>query len=100
MRWHLAEVFVSVNGKSVCLWRAVDFEAEVLDVLVQSHRKKQAALKLIRKLLTSQGFSPDAVVTDKLPSYGAAQSDLAMKARHITGGRINNRSENSPLPVR
>jgi len=52
------------------------------------------------KLLKSQGFSPDAVVTDKLPSYGAALSDLGTKARHITGGRINNRSENSHLLVR
>ena len=67
---------------------------------MQSRRNKRAALKLMCKLLKSQGFSPDAVVTDKLPSYGAALSDLGMKARHITGGRINNRSENSHLLVR
>ena len=79
-RWHLDEVFVSINGKNVYLWRAVDCEGEVLDVLVQSRRNKRAALKLMRKLLKSQGFSPDAVVTDKLPSYGAALSDLGMKA--------------------
>jgi transposase-like protein len=99
-RWHLDEVFVSINGKNVCLWRAVDCEGEVLDVLVQSRRNKRAALKLMRKLLESQGFSPDAVVTDKLPSYGAVLSELGMRARHITGGRINNRAENSHLPVR
>ena len=99
-RWHLDEVFVSINGKNVYLWRAVDCEGEVLDVLVQSRRNKRAALKLMRKLLKSQGFSPDAVVTDKLPSYGAALSELGMRARHITGGRINNRAENSHLPVR
>ena len=99
-RWHLDEVFVSINGKNVCLWRAVDCEGEVLDVLVQSRRNKRAALKLMRKLLKSQGFSPDAVVTDKLPSYGAALSELGMRARHITGGRINNRAENSHLPIR
>jgi putative transposase len=68
--------------------------------LVQSRRNKQAALKLIPKLLKSQGFCPTAVVTDKLPSYGAALSDLGMKARHITGGRANNRAENSHLPIR
>ena len=62
-RWHLDEVFVSINGKSVHLWRVVDCEGEVLDVLVQSRRNKRAALKLMRKLLKSQGFSPDAVVT-------------------------------------
>ena len=99
-RWHLDEVFVSINGKNVYLWRAVDCEGEVLDVLVQSRRTKRAALKLMRKLLKSQGFSPDAVVTDKLPSYGAALSELGMRARHITGGRINNRAENSHLPIR
>ena len=99
-RWHLDEVFVSINGKNVYLWRAVDCEGEVLDVLVQSRRNKRAALKLMRKLLKSQGFSPDAVVTDKLPSYGAALSELGMRALHITGGRINNRAENSHLPIR
>ena len=99
-RWHLDEVFVSINGKNVYLWRAVDCEGEVLDVLVQSRRNKRAALKLMRKLLKSQGFSPDAVMTDTLPSYGAALSELGMGARHITGGRINNRAENSHLPIR
>jgi putative transposase len=100
VRWHLDEVFVSINGKSMYLWRAVDCEGDVLDVLVQSRRNKQTALKLMRKLLKSQGFCPTAVVTDKLPSYGAALSDLGMKARHITGGRANNRAENSHLPIR
>ena len=54
----------------------------------------------MRKLLKKQGFSPDAVVTDKLPSYGAALGDLDMKDKHVTGGRSNNRAENSHLPVR
>jgi putative transposase len=100
VRWHLDEVFVRINGKCVYLWRAVDCEGEVLNVLVQSRRKKQAALKLMRKLLKQQGFCPTAVVTDKLPSYGAALSDLGMKVRHVTGGRLNNRAENSHLPIR
>jgi putative transposase len=99
VRWHLDEVFVRINGKCVYLWRAVDCEGEVLDVLVQSRRNKQAALKLMRNLLKSQGFCPTAVVTDKLSSYGAALSDLGMKARHITSGRVNNRVENSHLPI-
>ena len=98
--WHLDEVFVSINGKRMYLWRAVDNEGEVLDILVQSRRDTKAALKLMRKLLKKQGFSPDAIVTDKLPSYGAALSDLGMKAKHVTGGRSNNRIENSHLPVR
>ena len=99
-RWHLDEVFASINGKNVYLWRAVDCEGEVLDVLVQSRRNKRAALKLMRKVLKSQGFSPDAVMTDELPSYGAALSELGMRARHITGGRNNNRAENSHWPIR
>ena len=99
-RWHLDEMFVSINGKRMYLWRAVDGEGEVLDILIQSRRNKKAALKLMRKLLKKQGYAPDEVVTDKLPSYGAALSDLGMKARHVTGGRSNNRAENSQLPVR
>jgi putative transposase len=100
VRWHLDEAFVRFNGKCVYLWRAVDCEGEVLDVLVQSRRNKRAAMKMMRKLLKSQGFAPAAIVTDKLPSYGAALSNLGMKARHITGGRLNNRAENSHLPIR
>jgi putative transposase len=99
-RWHLDEVFVSINGKRMYLWRAVDSEGEVLDILVQSRRNKMAALKLMRKLLKKQGCAPDDVVTDKLPSYGAALRDLSMTAKHVTGGRSNNRAENPNLPVR
>ena len=99
-RWHLDEVFVSINGKNIYLWRAVDCEGEVLDVLVQSRRNKKAALKLMRKLLKAQGFAPTIVVTDKLPSYRAALETLGMKRIHITGGRSNNRAENSHLPIR
>ena len=98
-RWHLDEVFVLINGKRVYLWRAVDSEGEVLDILVQRRRDKRAALKLMRKLLKNQGFVPDAFVTDKLPSYGAALSDLGLSKRHDFGGRKNNRAQNSHLPV-
>jgi putative transposase len=99
-RWHLDEVFVSINGRRLYLWRAVDSEGEVLDILVQRRRDKRAALKLMRKLLKNQGFVPDAFVTDKLPSYGAALSDLRLSKQHDFGGRKNNRAENSHLPVR
>jgi putative transposase len=93
-------VFIFINGKRSYLWRAVDSEGEVLEVLVQSRRNKRAALKLMRKLLKKQGFVPDAVVTDKLPSYGAALKKLKLSKRHAFGGRKNNRAENSHLPVR
>jgi putative transposase len=99
-RWHLDEVFISINGKRSYLWRAVDDEGEVLDILVQSRRNKRAALKLIRRLLKKQGFVPDVIVTDKLPSYGAALRELKLSKRHDFGGRKNNRAENSHLPVR
>jgi putative transposase len=99
-RWHLDEMFVTINGKRMYLWRAVDCEGEVLDILVQSRRNKKAALRLIRKLLKKQGFVPDSFVTDKLPSYGAALKDLGLSRRHDFGGRKNNRAENSHLPVR
>jgi len=93
-------MFVSINGKRMYLWRAVDGEGEVLDILVQSRRNKKAALKLMRKLLKKQGIAPDSIVTDKLPSYGAALSDLGISERHDFGDRKNNRAENSHLPVR
>ena len=73
------------------LWRAVDSEGEVLDILT---------LKLMRKLLKKQGFVPDALVTDKLPSYSSALKDLGLSKLHDFGGRKNNRAENSHLPVR
>jgi len=99
-RWHLDEVFVSINGKRSYLWRAVDDEGEVLDILVQSRRNKKAALKLMRKLMKNHGFIPTAFVTDKLPSYGAALRELRLSKHHDFGGRKNNRAENSHLPVR
>ena len=99
-RWLLDEVFVYTNCSRLYLWRAVDSEGEVLDILVQRWRDKRAALKLMRKLLKNQGFVPDAFVTDKLPSYGAALGDLGLSKRHDFGGRKNNRAENSHLPVR
>jgi putative transposase len=99
-QWHLDEVFVSINGKRIYLWRAVDNEGEVLEFLVQSRRNKRAALKLIRRLLRKQSFVPDVIVTDKLPSYGAASKELGLSKRHDFGGRKNNRAENSPLPIR
>jgi len=67
--WHLDEVFVRICGKRTYLWRAVDDEGELLEVLAQSRRNKRAALKLMRKLLKKQGYIPDEIVTDKLESY-------------------------------
>ena len=76
--WHLDEVYLKIDGRMVYLWRAVDAEGEVLDVLVQAKRNKRAALKLMRKLLKKYGFVPDKLVTDDLRSYGAAASERSM----------------------
>ena len=84
----------------VYLWRAVDAEGEVLDVLVQSQRDKRAALKLMRKLLKKMNFVPDKLVTDDLRSYGAACRDLGISHRHERGQWRNNRAENSHQPTR
>ena len=98
--WHLDEVFVKIDGRLVYLWRAVDAEGEVLDVLVQSRRDKRAALKLMRKLLKKKGAAPDKFVTDDLRSYGAAARDLGISHRHQRGRWRNNRAENSHQPTR
>ena len=82
------------------LWRAVDSQGEVLDILVQARRDKAAALRLMRKLLKKQGFAPRVLVTDKLPSYGCAKRELGLSARHEQGLRRNNRAENSHQVVR
>jgi transposase-like protein len=100
-RWHLDEMFVRIGGRKLWLWRAVNDEGEVLDVLVQKRRNKHAALKLLRKLLRNQGVHPEAITTDKLPSYGAAVRDLGLTSAHRPGGmRANNRAENSHLAIR
>ena len=91
---------VRIGGKPFWLWRAVDDEGEVLDMLVQKRRDKAAALKLMRKLLRKQGYAPEVMVTDKLRSYGAAKTEIWLAARHELGLRQNNRAENSHQPVR
>ena len=97
-RWHLDEMVVKIGGRRMYLWRAVDGEGEVLDVLVQKRRNKHAALKLPRKLLKNQGIHPATITTDKLASYRAAARELG---RHRPGGmRENNRAENTHLAIR
>jgi transposase-like protein len=99
-RWHMDEMVVTIAGKRFWLWRAVDSEGEVLDLLVQSRRNTAAAIRLMRKLLKKQGFAPEAIVSDKLRSYGAAIRELGLSARHEQGQRQNNRAENAHQPTR
>src|SRR5436305_4448069 len=99
-RWHLDEMVVRIAGERMYLWRAVDHEGEVLDILVQRRRDSRAALRIIRKLLKKQGFVPKLVVTDKLRSYACAFRRLRLTCRHEHGLRKNNRAENSHQAVR
>src|ERR1700686_5378562 len=99
-RWHLDEMVVRIAGQRMYLWRAVDHEGEVLDMLVQRRRDKRAALRLMRKLLRKLGFAPKLLTTDKLASYGAAFRHLHLTCPHEQGLRKNNRAENSHQPVR
>src|SRR6202171_4902533 len=93
-RWHLDEMVVRIAGKRMYLWRAVDHEGEVLDMLVQRRRDRWAALRLMRKLLRRQGFTPKSLTTDKLGSYGAAFRHLGLTCPHEQRLRANNRAEN------
>jgi putative transposase len=96
-QWHLDEMAVMIGGKPFWLWRAVDSEGEVLDLLVQRRRNTTAAIKLMRKLLKKQGFAPEMLVTDKLRSYGNRNSAFPSVMKGLRG---NNRAENSHQPVR
>jgi transposase-like protein len=86
---HLDEMAVVIGRKGLWLWRAVDNEGEILDLLVQPQRDKAAALRLMRKLLKKQGYPPTVLVTDRLASYGCARRRLGMRARHVQGLRKN-----------
>jgi len=100
-RWHLDEMFVRIGGRPMYLWRAVDAEGEMLDVLVQAKRDKAAASKLIRKLLRKQGIAPSEWVTDKYRVYGSVLRDLGTaRCAHVSGKHLNNRAESSHVPVR
>jgi len=99
-RWHLDEMVVRIAGKRMYLWRAVDHESEVLDMLVQRRRDSRAALRLMRKLLKKQGFAPKLLVTDKLGSYASAFRRLGLSCPHEQELRKNNRAENSHQVVR
>ena len=99
-KWHLDEVCVTINGKCHSLWRAVDQDDNVLDILVQSRRNKQAAKKFFRKLLKRLRYVPRVIITDKLKSYGAAKREILPGVEHRQSRYLNNRCENSHRPTR
>ena len=99
-KWHLDEMFISINGATQYLWRAVDQDGNVLDILVQSRRNKQAAKKFFRKLLRGLRYVPRVLITDKLASYSAAQREILPSVEHRCHKGLNNRAENSHQPTR
>ena len=98
--WHLDEVFIKINGKTHYLWRAVDQDGTVLDILVTSRRDAKAATRFFRKLLTGLEYAPRVLVTDKLASYGVAHRRLIPGVEHRQSKYLNNRAENSHQPTR
>src|SRR6478752_4566799 len=99
-KWHLDEVVLKIGGVNHWLWRAVDQTGVVLDVLVQRRRDKQAAKRLLRKLLKKQMRPPRVMITDKLASYGAAKREVMPGVEHRQHKGLNNRAENSHQPTR
>ncbi len=99
-KWHLDEVFLKINGKTSYLWRAVDQNGNVLDILVLSRRNKVAAKKFFRKLLKGCTYVPRVLITDKLGSYEAAKKEAMASVEHRRHKRLNNRAENSHQPTR
>ena len=93
-------VFLRIGGKRHYLWRAVDQDGTVLDILVQSRRNAKAAKRFFRKLLKGLRYVPRAIVTDKLPSYGAAKREILPGVEHRQSQYLNNRAENSHQPTR
>ena len=98
--WYLDEVFVNIRGERHYLWRAVDQDGDVVDILVQRYRNARAAKRFFRKLLKGQGSTPWQLVTDKLKSYGAAHRVTMPSVNHTTARYKNNRAEVSHQPTR
>lgn len=99
-KWHLDEVVITIRGKKHWLWRAVDQDGFVLDVLVQSRRNTKAATRLMQKLLKQQGTAPRVMITDKLRSYEAAKRKIMPGVEQRSHKGLNNRAENSHQPTR
>jgi len=89
-RWHLDEMVVKINGQRMWLWRAVDDEGTVLDMLIQKRRNAVAAVRLLRKLLKPQGAHPETITTDRLASYRAALRHLGLSRGHRPGTMLKN----------
>jgi putative transposase len=98
--WHLDEVVVTITGQKHWLWRAVDQDGYVHDEIVQTRRDTKASKRLLRRLLKKQGCPPKRMITDKLGSYAAARHQIMSTVEHRSHKGLNNRAENSHLPLR
>ena len=98
--WYLDELFVNIQGRRQYLWRAVDQDGDMIDILVQSRRDRRAAVRFFRMLLKRQGREPRRLVTDKLRSYAAAHRRTMPSVVHSTRRYENNRAEVSHQPTR
>ena len=98
-RWHLDEAFVRINGEMHYLWRAVDHEGEVLEVLATKRRDRKAALRFLKRTMKRYG-RPKVIVTDRLKSYWAAMNVIGNAGAQTCGQWLNNRAENSHQPFR
>ncbi|HKR52294.1 MAG TPA: IS6 family transposase [Pseudonocardiaceae bacterium] len=99
-KWHLDEVFITINGQRRYLWRAVDQHGNVLDILVTSRRDATAVTRFFRKLLKRLEYAPRVLITDKLRSYGVARRRVLRSVEHRRSKYLNNRAENSHQPTR
>jgi putative transposase len=99
-KWHLDEVFLTINGERHYLWRAVDQDGNILDILVQRRRDKHAAKQFFRKLLKDLAYVPRVLITDKLKIYGVAKREMLPSVEHRQHRYLNNRAENSHQPIR
>jgi putative transposase len=98
--WHLDEIVITIAGEKHWLWRAVDQDGYILDEIVQTRRNTKAAKCLLRRLLKKQGCPPRRLITDKLSSYAAARRQVMPAVEHWSHKGLNNRAENSHLPLR
>ena len=98
--WYLDEVVITIAGRKRWLWRAVDQDGYVLDEIVQNRRNTKAARRLLTRLLRKQGTAPKRMITDKLRSYGAARRQVMPHVEHRSHKGLNNRAENSHVPLR
>ena len=99
-KWHLDEVFIRIRGKLHTLWRAVDQDGHVLDILVQSRRSAKAAKRFFRKLLKGLRYAPRVIITDKLRSYATAKREILPHVEHRQSRYLNNGAEVSHQPTR